>query len=283
MGFAALATFVSLLVWGSHAVVPWHLRNGVAAALGPRSAAGGAPVPAAGVRWWRLLAAASGLLALLLTLLVERGRPDAAVAVLGAGGPFVLASRLAASILLAILLFDVVVLLLGDRFDRPTWALAGACGLAALLAWSILAELLRIGGTAVGPLPALGVATGCRFVLGLAAGRTFATDPPRADTDPPATPSARRPFASRLLDFVALLAVPGYLSALPPELRRLLLDQGFLVTGAAAIAGFALAALLPARSARLARLVATLLAAVLLGAATELASLLPPPTPLLRL
>lgn len=261
-----LATVIALLVWGAHAVVPWLLRDDQEpAALARRR------------RAWRFAAPTATLLAVIVTMAALLARPDAAAAVAGAAGIFALAVRSAAAALLALFALDLAALFVGQRFDRAAWALAGVCGLFGLAAWSLLAELLRIGVGAVGETGGLALAVGCRAVIGLAAGRCLA---PLPDHPAGSTPTPRRSLAGRGLDLAAGFAVPGYLIGLPAELTALLVSRGFQTSAVAAGLAFAIAAALPPSLARLARAVGMLVAAIVLAAAGELASLLPPPTPL---
>jgi hypothetical protein len=234
---APLALALNLLVFGAHALAPFRLAR--------------ADEPAR--RLWALAALPALLAAFLATAALVALHPDDALAwglVDPLGGS--LAARLLAVLLAALALCDLLVAIGWRRLEPEAWRLAGAFGVAGVLAHAVGSELLRTGW---GPAPASGAlffaAVLLRMPLALAGGE-LVTGPPRVWC-PAAGPAlllaaALWPDALRAelgWEFSVLVAAALVLVLarfVPPRFRR-----------AFGAFGFALAVLFLARAAELAR------------------------------
>jgi hypothetical protein len=242
-----LGIVLDLLVWGSHAVIPWR----VARAAEDRR------------RLWGLCAFPLLLAALIASLVRWLYRPDALIAAGLADplhGPAV--ARVVLILLAAAVAADLIILVGWRRLDVVGWKLAASLSTCGLLAYSLLSETLRAGGVEVADLGPFLLAVAARGVL--AVGLLDGLSHPR-------------PWAT----WSAAVALPLYLFALPSEARANLWAGGDVLTLIGAALLLASAGWLPSRYRIPSLLAATLLTAAFLARVEAVAATLSQASPLL--
>jgi hypothetical protein len=228
---AFVATAAGLLCFGAH--VAWPLAAARDAQVGRR---------------WSLMALALAVAAAALFLWFAGTDPDVALAAgiapgLPKAGARTATILLAAALLADLLLFVGTLVAPGKSPRALEWRLVAGFGLAGLLGWSWLAELLRLGDDPMLGRFVLAVAVVCRGFTGLAAGEIFAPG---------------RPW----LGLVSLAGLAVYPLTLPAATRTALVASGDLWTLVAAAILLGSSRFLPHRLIRPALAAGALLAAL---------------------
>lgn len=157
-----LVLLLNLLVWGAHAVMPFHLVQ--------------APEPKR--RAWAVAALPALGLSVVATAAALHLHPDPAVAwglhELFRGSKPALALAIAGATLACA---DGLTALGWRQYEPAAWRALGVLGLLGLAAATYAAELVRIGWGPVPPFEALVLAAALRLPLALAAGELFAGGP----------------------------------------------------------------------------------------------------------
>lgn len=256
-----LSSFLALVSLGAHVVIPARLAGDASEGsdTAPRRA------------WTR---AALPLLfgACTATLLWLGRNPDAPIGIGWGSDAFTMGTVRATGVLLSMLALADLLSVFGYRHLEPRgWYLLSLAAVPALVASSLLLEILRVGQGPRTSLGALSLAVLCRVVAALATAEGLAPTPRRTARVPPGRP---RPWW-RHWAVAAGGVLPLYPLALPVDVRHLLWQGGEALTLGAAVLLFLAARALPRRLQRPALLAAGLLTALVFARATELAATFP--------